>query len=175
MWRTLFQISLSLLETGERNLRFLFLFSKLEKIVSNFSFSSWLDLLASSQWLVQGMEDSPSPNAQTCLCKFLSQKRIEEQLLKCCTQPCWRRSPFHLQKTHSQTKPCIKIHRNESLRFTKAGFSPIRSIFHQNCSAGMSSRMALKKSETTARQIHLNFPSAKVAIWRRKKLRSGGG
>ena len=51
----------------------------------------------------------------------------------------------------------------------------IRSIFHQNCSAGMSSRMALKKSETTARQIHLNFPSAKVAIWWRKKLRSGGG
>ena len=54
-------------------------------------------------------------------------------------------------------------------------FTTIRSIFHQNCSAGMSSRMALKKSETTARQIHLNFPSAKVAIWWRKKLRSGGG
>ena len=47
----LFQISLSLLETGERNFRFLFLFSKLEKRISNFSFSSRLDFLASRQWL----------------------------------------------------------------------------------------------------------------------------
>ena len=50
-WRTFLQISLSLLETGERNFRALFLFSKLEKIISNFSFSSRLDFLASRQWL----------------------------------------------------------------------------------------------------------------------------
>ena len=49
--RTFFQISLSPLETGERNFRFLFLFSKLEKGISNFSFSSRLDFLASRQWL----------------------------------------------------------------------------------------------------------------------------
>ena len=54
-------------------------------------------------------------------------------------------------------------------------FTTIRSIFHQNCSAGMPNRMAVKKSETTARQILLNFTSAKVAIWWRRKLRSGGG
>ena len=51
-WRTFFQISLSPLETGEWNFRFLFLFSKLEKRISNFSFSSRLDFLASRQWLL---------------------------------------------------------------------------------------------------------------------------
>ena len=50
-----FQISLSPLETGERNVRFLFLFSKLEKRISNFSFSSQLDFLASRQWLDQSV------------------------------------------------------------------------------------------------------------------------
>ena len=38
--RNCFQISLSPLETGEREFNFLFLLSKLEKLFSNFSFSS---------------------------------------------------------------------------------------------------------------------------------------
>ena len=46
------QISLSLLKTGERNFRVLFLFSKLEKRIPNFSFSSRLDFLASRQCLI---------------------------------------------------------------------------------------------------------------------------
>ena len=53
-WRSFLQISLSLLETGERNFRVLFLFSKLEKRISNFSFSSRLDFLASRQCLLPG-------------------------------------------------------------------------------------------------------------------------
>ena len=39
------------LKTGEKNFRFLFLFLKLEKKISNFSFSSRLDFLDSRQWL----------------------------------------------------------------------------------------------------------------------------
>ena len=50
--RIFFQISLSLLKTGERIFKFLLLLSKLEKIISNFSFSSRLDFLASHHTLV---------------------------------------------------------------------------------------------------------------------------
>ena len=46
-----FICSLTLLETGERNFKVLFLFSKLEKRISNFSFSSRFDFLASRQCL----------------------------------------------------------------------------------------------------------------------------
>ena len=49
--RIFFQISLSLLKTGERIFRFLLLLLKLEKIVSNFSFSSRLNFLASRHTL----------------------------------------------------------------------------------------------------------------------------
>jgi len=51
------EISLSLLETGEREFRFLFLLSKWEKLFSNFSFSSRIDFFASRQPLVWWFED----------------------------------------------------------------------------------------------------------------------
>ena len=45
-------MTVMLLGTGERNFRFLFLFSKFQKRISNFSFSSRLDFLASRQCLL---------------------------------------------------------------------------------------------------------------------------
>ena len=57
--RIFFQISLSLLKTGERIFKFLLLLSKLEKIISNFSFSSRLDFLGSRHTLGQGRQVFP--------------------------------------------------------------------------------------------------------------------